>query len=604
MKDCGFDEVSLDAVGNVVGRVPRQRPGRAAAADGQPLRHRAQRRQVRRPAGHPGADGLRAGAVARRSPAPAPSASRWWPSPKRKASATRPPSWLGCADRRLRRGLAGPGRRRRRVAARAMQAAGLPGTMDAIDALRRDPSRYLGFVEVHIEQGPVLNELDLPLGVVTSINGGVRYLGEVTGMASHAGTTPMDRRRDAAAAVAELVLATSSGARPRCPTRWAPSACCRCRPARSTSCPAAAPSAWTCAPPPTRCATRWPPTCAPSWQRICERRGLSYTLEQTMVAAAAPSAAGLAGTLGSGGAGAGPAGVAHAQRRRPRRNETARGDAAGDAVHARRQLGHQSQPAGKHHGRRHRTVRARLPAPGREPMNHAAIDAWVDAHFDEEVRFLQELVKVPTDTPPGNNAPHAERTAELLAGMGLAAEKHPVPAWALEEYGLQSITNLIVRRRYGAGGKTIALNAHGDVVPPGDGWTHPPYGAEIHRRQALRPRVGGQQERLRDLHVRAARARSAGPAAEGRGRTALHLRRGVRRRTGPRLAAEQRPEQARLPDRRRLQLPGGHRAQRLPADGSHAAGPGLARGLPAHRRRRAAGATTKLLNALYAHNER
>jgi N-carbamoyl-L-amino-acid hydrolase len=59
---------------------------------------------------------------------------------------------------------------------------------------------------VHIEQGPVLNELDLPLGVVTSINGSVRYLGEVIGMASHAGTTPMDRRRDAAAAVAELVL--------------------------------------------------------------------------------------------------------------------------------------------------------------------------------------------------------------------------------------------------------------------------------------------------------------------------------------------------------------------------------------------------------------
>ena len=111
---------------------------------------------------------------------------------------------------------------------------------------------------------------------------------------------------------------------------------------------------------------------------------------------------------------------------------------------------------------------------------HDRLDAWIDAHFDEEVAFLQELVRVPTDTPPGNNAPHAERTAELLAGMGLAAEKHPVPGWALEEYGLQSITNLIVRQRFGDGGPTLALNAHGDVVPPGDGWTHPPYGAEVH----------------------------------------------------------------------------------------------------------------------------
>ncbi len=88
----------------------------------------------------------------------------------------------------------------------AMRAAGLPATLPAIQALQRDPARYLGFVEVHIEQGPVLNELDLPLGVVTSINGSLRYLGEVIGTASHAGTTPMDRRRDAACAVAELAL--------------------------------------------------------------------------------------------------------------------------------------------------------------------------------------------------------------------------------------------------------------------------------------------------------------------------------------------------------------------------------------------------------------
>lgn len=107
------------------------------------------------------------------------------------------------------------------------------------------------------------------------------------------------------------------------------------------------------------------------------------------------------------------------------------------------------------------------------------LDAWIDTHFDDEVRFLQELVRVPTDTPPGNNAPHAERTAELLAAMGLEAEKLAVPEVQVKAAGLQSITNLILRRRYGNGGKTIALNAHGDVVPPGEGWTHDPYGGEV-----------------------------------------------------------------------------------------------------------------------------
>jgi acetylornithine deacetylase/succinyl-diaminopimelate desuccinylase family protein len=110
--------------------------------------------------------------------------------------------------------------------------------------------------------------------------------------------------------------------------------------------------------------------------------------------------------------------------------------------------------------------------------HHTALDAWIDAHFDEEVRFLQALVRVPTDTPPGNNAPHAERTAELLKDFGFEAEKHQVPAQEVKDYGMESITNLVVRRKYGEG-RTIALNAHGDVVPPGDGWTHDPYGAEI-----------------------------------------------------------------------------------------------------------------------------
>ena len=106
------------------------------------------------------------------------------------------------------------------------------------------------------------------------------------------------------------------------------------------------------------------------------------------------------------------------------------------------------------------------------------LDAWIDAHFDEQVAFLQALIRVPTDTPPGNNAPHADRAAELLGAMGLATEKHPVPANLVHEAGLQTITNLIVRRNYGPG-RTIALNAHGDVVPPGEGWTKDPYGGEI-----------------------------------------------------------------------------------------------------------------------------
>ena len=106
------------------------------------------------------------------------------------------------------------------------------------------------------------------------------------------------------------------------------------------------------------------------------------------------------------------------------------------------------------------------------------LDAWVDAHFDEEVRFLQELIRVPTPTPPGNNAPHAERTAELLKAFGFEAEKHKVPPVEVKAYGLESLTNLIVRRPYGEG-KTIALNAHGDVVPPGEGWTQDPFGGKV-----------------------------------------------------------------------------------------------------------------------------
>ena len=110
---------------------------------------------------------------------------------------------------------------------------------------------------------------------------------------------------------------------------------------------------------------------------------------------------------------------------------------------------------------------------------YAKLDAWIDAHFDEQTSFLQALIQVPTDTPPGNNTPHALKTAELINAMGMAVEKHEVPEAEVRAAGLESITNLIARRKYGAGGVTVAMNAHGDVVPPGEGWTKNPYGGDI-----------------------------------------------------------------------------------------------------------------------------
>lgn len=112
------------------------------------------------------------------------------------------------------------------------------------------------------------------------------------------------------------------------------------------------------------------------------------------------------------------------------------------------------------------------------PVKQQLVD-WIDAHFDEEIAFLQGVVRIPTDTPPGNNAPHADAVAAMVEDFGWTAEKHAVPTQQVVDYGMESITNLIIKRPYGDGGPTIALNAHGDVVPPGEGWTKPPYGAVI-----------------------------------------------------------------------------------------------------------------------------
>jgi len=100
---------------------------------------------------------------------------------------------------------------------------------------------------------------------------------------------------------------------------------------------------------------------------------------------------------------------------------------------------------------------------------------WIDAHHAEQIEFLRAIVRVPSDTPPGDNAPAAEKAADLLSAMGFAVERHPVPPDFLRAYGMKSATNLIVRERFGSGGPVVALNAHGDVVPPGEGWTKPAY---------------------------------------------------------------------------------------------------------------------------------
>jgi len=203
MKECGFDEVSVDAVGNVVGvyrgstpEAPRLLTGshydtvrNAGKYDGRlgifvpMIVVRELHRQGRRlpfaieVVGFAEEEGQRYKATFLGSSA---LVGRF------------DPRWL---EQRDAAGI---------PMSDALAEAGLDPA--GIPALRRDPARYLGFVEVHIEQGPVLTELDLPLGVVTSINGGVRFIGEIIGQASHAGTTPMDRRRDAATAAAELAL--------------------------------------------------------------------------------------------------------------------------------------------------------------------------------------------------------------------------------------------------------------------------------------------------------------------------------------------------------------------------------------------------------------
>ena len=288
MRECGFDEVGIDAVGNVVGVY------RAATAGAKTLLTGSHFDTVRNGGKYDGRLGIIVPMICVRE---LHRAGRRLPfglelvafaeeeGQRYKVSFLGSSALVGQFDERWLEQTDAAG-----VAmAEAMRHAGLPATLDAIAALKRRPRDYLGFVEVHIEQGPVLNELGLPLGVVTSINGSVRYAGEVRGMASHAGTTPMNSRRDAAAAVAELAIYLEKRAAeepnlvgtmgmlevPNGSTNVVPGRCRFTLDIRATT-----------------DAVRDDCTAdvLAEAHAICERRGVQLALEETMRVAASPSA--------------------------------------------------------------------------------------------------------------------------------------------------------------------------------------------------------------------------------------------------------------------------------------------------------------------------
>ena len=297
MKECGFDEVGIDAVGNVVGRYAPQRPHPSPPPGGEGGKYLltgSHYDTVRNGGKYDGRLGIFTPVACVRELA---RAGRRLPfgievvgfaeeeGQRYKATFLGSGALIGQFDARWLEQKDAQGVPMRE----AMRAAGLPASVEAIAALKRDPARYLGFIEVHIEQGPVLNELDLPLGIVTSINGGVRYQCEINGMASHAGTTPMDRRRDAAVAAAELALFVEQRAArdgdsvgtigilevPNGSINVVPGRCLFTLDLRA---------------PQDGQRDRLVADVLAKLQEICERRGLRCSAEETMRAAAAPSA--------------------------------------------------------------------------------------------------------------------------------------------------------------------------------------------------------------------------------------------------------------------------------------------------------------------------
>ncbi|MEO8835866.1 MAG: 2-oxo-4-hydroxy-4-carboxy-5-ureidoimidazoline decarboxylase [Caldimonas sp.] len=288
MNECGFDDVTIDAVGNVVGVYRAAAPGAPALLTGSHFD------TVRNGGRYDGRLGIFVPMVCVRE---------LHRAGRRLPFALELVAFAEEEGQRYKATFLGSGALVGQFDARwlaqcdaagvsmgdAMRHAGLPATAAAIARLKRRAADYLGFVEVHVEQGPVLNALGLPLGVVTSINGGVRFAGEVRGMASHAGTTPMASRRDAAAAVAELALYLEKRAAemanvvgtmgmlevPNGSTNVVPGRCRFTLDIRATT---------------DAVRDECVADVLEEAHAICERRGVLLSLEETMRAAAAPSA--------------------------------------------------------------------------------------------------------------------------------------------------------------------------------------------------------------------------------------------------------------------------------------------------------------------------
>jgi succinyl-diaminopimelate desuccinylase len=343
----------------------------------------------------------------------------------------------------------------------ALRAYGLDPAAVARAARRR--SDILAYVELHIEQGPVLERQGLPVGIVTSINGVTRLEITVSGRAGHAGTVPMDARQDALAAAAECILAVEARCRAE-PGLVGTVGVVQARPGAINVIPGQALFAIDLRTGDDARRRSAVDDILASIADIAARRGVTHRSHLVHELAAAPCAPWLLSQIER---------AVVAEAITPFRLSSGAGH-DGMAITPIADIGMifvRCAGGISHHPDESITAADAEAA-------RAALCRAVDERHAAQRDFLAELVRVPSDNPPGDCAGPAARAAELLRGLGFAVETHPVPDATVRANGMVSVTNLVVRHRFGPG-PVVGLNAHGDVVPPGDGWTVDPYGAAV-----------------------------------------------------------------------------------------------------------------------------